>query len=81
MKHQVWTLELFLFLLMYFIFFPPDLLFLENTEVIFRVALALLGEHKDGLLTCDSFEEIMEYLKNVVPTVDKKILDRVMKQV
>jgi hypothetical protein len=23
----------------------------------------------------------MEYLKNVVPTVDKKILDRVMKQV
>jgi hypothetical protein len=60
---------------------PPDLLFLENTEVIFRVALALLGEHKDGLLTCDSFEEIMEYLKNVVPTVDQKILDRVMKQV
>lgn len=58
-----------------------DLLFLENTEVIFRVALALLGEHKDGLLACDSFEEIMEYLKNVVPTVDKKILDRVMKQV
>jgi hypothetical protein len=45
------------------------------------VALALLGEHKDGLLACDSFEEIMEYLKNVVPTVDKKILDKVMKQV
>ncbi|KAJ4444134.1 hypothetical protein ANN_05923 [Periplaneta americana] len=58
-----------------------DLLFLENTEVLFRVALALLGEHKEGLLSCDSFEEIMEYLKNVVPQVDKKMMDRVMKQV
>lgn len=66
---------------MYFFFRPSDLLFLENTEVLFRVAIALLGQHKDGLLTCDSFEEIMEYLKNVVPAVDKKILDKVMKQV
>jgi hypothetical protein len=66
---------------MHFISFSSDLLFLENTEVLFRVALALLGEHKDGLLACDSFEEIMDYLKNVVPTVDKKILDKVMKQV
>ena len=43
--------------------------------------MALLGEHKEGLLACDSFEEIMEYLKNVVPNVDRKILDKVMKQV
>ena len=49
--------------------------------MLFRVAIALLGQHKDGLLTCDSFEEIMDYLKNVVPAVDKKILDKVMKQV
>lgn len=40
-----------------------DLLFLESSEVIFRVALALLEEHQDQLLACDSFEEIMEYLK------------------
>lgn len=40
-----------------------DLLFLESSEVIFRVALALLEEHQDNLLHCDSFEEIMEYLK------------------
>lgn len=25
--------------------------------------MALLEEHQDQLLTCDSFEEIMEYLK------------------
>ncbi|OXU18060.1 hypothetical protein TSAR_005564, partial [Trichomalopsis sarcophagae] len=58
-----------------------DLLFLESSEVIFRVALALLEEHQDQLLCCDSFEEIMEYLKTKVPAVDKVTLDRVMKRV
>ncbi|XP_063986457.1 TBC1 domain family member 1 isoform X1 [Diachasmimorpha longicaudata] len=58
-----------------------DLLFLESSEVIFRVALALLEEHQEQLLMCDSFEEIMEYLKVTVPAVDKAILDRVMKRV
>ncbi|XP_076675073.1 PTB_TBC1D1_like and TBC domain-containing protein plx isoform X3 [Andrena cerasifolii] len=58
-----------------------DLLFLESTEVLFRVSMALLKEHQDQLLRCDSFEEIMEYLKTRVPAVDKEILDRVMKRV
>ncbi|CAG5082111.1 Similar to TBC1D1: TBC1 domain family member 1 (Homo sapiens) [Cotesia congregata] len=58
-----------------------DLLFLESSEVIFRVALALLEEHQEQLLLCDSFEEIMEYLKVKVPAVDKAMLDRVMKHV
>lgn len=58
-----------------------DLLFLESSEVIFRVALALLEEHQDLLIACDSFEEIMDYLKIKVPAVDKLILDRVMKRV
>lgn len=57
-----------------------DLIFLESTEVLFRVSMALLEEHQDQLLTCDSFEEIMEYLKTRVPAVDKEILDRVMKR-
>nr|CAD7427136.1 unnamed protein product [Timema monikensis] len=57
-----------------------DIVFLENTEAIFRVALSLLEEHKDGLLACESFEEIMEYLKNVLPAIDKTTLDKVMKQ-
>ena len=58
-----------------------DLLFLESSEVIFRVALALLEDHQDQLLNCDSFEEIMEYLKVKLPAVDKATLDRVMKRV
>ncbi|XP_066597753.1 TBC1 domain family member 4 isoform X2 [Prorops nasuta] len=58
-----------------------DLLFLESSEVLFRVALALLEDHQEQLLKCDSFEEIMEYLKVRVPAVDKESLDRVMKRV
>ncbi|XP_046476943.1 TBC1 domain family member 1 isoform X1 [Neodiprion pinetum] len=58
-----------------------DLLFLESSEVIFRVAVALLEDHQDQLLCCDSFEEIMEYLKLRVPAVDKGVLERVMKRV
>ncbi|GAB1868963.1 TBC1 domain family member 1 [Camponotus japonicus] len=58
-----------------------DLLFLENSEVLFRVSVALLEEHQDQLLYCDNFEEIMEYLKTRVPAVDKQSLDRIMKRV
>lgn len=49
--------------------------------MIFRVALALLTYHKDKLLHCDSFEEIMNYLKNQLPAIDKPTLDKIMKEV
>ncbi|CAH0549568.1 unnamed protein product [Brassicogethes aeneus] len=58
-----------------------DLLFLENPDVIFRVALALLTYHKQKLLQCDSFEGIMNYLKTQLPLIDKPTLDKTMKQV
>ncbi|KAK3920280.1 TBC1 domain family member 4 [Frankliniella fusca] len=58
-----------------------DLMFVESPEVIFRVAIALLSEHKDGILSCDSFEEIMDYLKTKIPNIDKNQLDRIMKKV
>ncbi|KAG4077312.1 hypothetical protein HA402_009713 [Bradysia odoriphaga] len=58
-----------------------DLLFLESPEVIFKVAVALLDIHKDELLKRDNFEEIMDYIKNVIPQVDAVTLDRVMKDV
>ncbi|XP_071628429.1 TBC1 domain family member 1 isoform X1 [Temnothorax longispinosus] len=58
-----------------------DLLFLESSEVLFRVSVALLEDHQDQLLCCDSFEEIMEYLKTRVPAIDKQSLDRIMKRV
>ncbi|KAJ8980381.1 hypothetical protein NQ317_009375 [Molorchus minor] len=58
-----------------------DLMFFEGPEVIFRVALALLTYHKEKLLQCDSFEEIMNYLKVEVPNIDKPTLDNIMKQI
>lgn len=57
------------------------MLFLESPEVIFKVAIALLDVHKDELLKRDNFEEIMDYIKNVIPQVDAVTLDRVMKDV
>ncbi|CAG9857662.1 unnamed protein product [Phyllotreta striolata] len=58
-----------------------DMILLEGPEVIFKVALALLNHHKDKLLLCDSFEEIMNYLKIQLPNIDKFSLEKIMKQV
>lgn len=58
-----------------------DLMFIEGPEVLFRVALSLLSYHKDGLLKCDSFELVMEYLKSALPEINKEIMDKIMKQV
>ncbi|CAH1987487.1 unnamed protein product [Acanthoscelides obtectus] len=58
-----------------------DLIFLEGSDVVFRVALALLTYHKEKLMHCDSFEEIMNYLKEQLPNIDKTTLEKIMKQV
>ena len=58
-----------------------DLIFLETTDVIFKVVLALFSYHKENLLQLDSFEEIMNYLKNKLPTGDYNKLDAIMKEV
>lgn len=49
--------------------------------MIFKVSIALLEVHKDELLKRDNFEEIMDYLKNVVPKMDAETLDTILKQV
>uniref|UniRef100_A0A1A9X2B1 Rab-GAP TBC domain-containing protein n=1 Tax=Glossina brevipalpis TaxID=37001 RepID=A0A1A9X2B1_9MUSC len=58
-----------------------DLLFLESSEVIFKFALALLTVHKNQLLLRDNFEEIMDYLKNVVPKMDNNTMEKITKMV
>lgn len=58
-----------------------DLLFLESPEVIFKVALTLLDLHKDELMKMDNFEEIMDYLKNVLPKIDGHFLETLLKDV
>lgn len=56
------------------------MLFASN-EVIFRVILSLLQVHKDELLKLDCFEDIMDYLKNVIPKVDEATMTKVFKNV
>ncbi|XP_056116635.1 TBC1 domain family member 4 isoform X3 [Rhinichthys klamathensis goyatoka] len=46
-----------------------DLLFVQGTEVIFKVALCLLSNHEGEILECDCFESIVEYLKSTIPTL------------
>lgn len=54
---------------------------MENSNVIFKVALALLTYHKERLLKCDNFEEIMSYLKTTMTAIDGYALEKIMKQV
>ncbi|XP_016410306.1 TBC1 domain family member 4-like isoform X6 [Sinocyclocheilus rhinocerous] len=46
-----------------------DLLFVQGTEVIFKVALCLLSSHGGEILECDGFESIVDYLKSTIPTL------------
>lgn len=58
-----------------------DLLLFASNEVIFRVILSLLQVHKDELLKLDCFEDLMDYLKNVIPKVDEPTMTKVFKNV
>ncbi|KMZ01697.1 TBC1 domain family member 4 isoform X1 [Drosophila simulans] len=58
-----------------------DLLFLESSDVIFKFAIALLSVHKQQLLAKDNFEEIMDYLKTVVPKMEHTCMEQIMKLV
>lgn len=62
--------------------FPfTDLLFLESSEVVFRVAVKLLEIHQDELMKRDNFEDIMNYMKTTVPDIDAATMDKIMKDV
>ena len=58
-----------------------DLLFFSSDEIIFRVILSLLQVHKDDLMNLDCFEDIMDYLRNVVPNINDVTMSKVFKNV
>ncbi|XP_013417491.1 TBC1 domain family member 1 isoform X2 [Lingula anatina] len=58
-----------------------DLIFLQGMEVIFKVALVLLGSHKELVLQCSSFETIVECLKTTLPEMSMIQMERVINQV
>ncbi|KAK3542772.1 hypothetical protein QTP70_002973 [Hemibagrus guttatus] len=52
-----------------------DLLFVQGTEVIFKVALCLLSNHEGEILECDSFESIVDYLKTTIPALTQNQME------
>lgn len=58
-----------------------DLLFVQGTEVIFKVALCLLSNHEGEILECDSFESIVDYLKTTIPTLTQNQMEETITEV
>ncbi|XP_059418068.1 TBC1 domain family member 4-like isoform X6 [Carassius carassius] len=55
-----------------------DVLFVQGTEVIFKVALCLLSSHEGEILECDGFESIVDYLKSTIPTLTHSQMEEII---
>lgn len=49
--------------------------------MVFRVALSLIADHKDMLLQCRNFEQLMDYFKTTLPSMGASQLERVIHEV
>ncbi|KAF7668148.1 hypothetical protein LDENG_00030320 [Lucifuga dentata] len=58
-----------------------DFLFVQGTEVIFKVALCLLSSHEGEIVECDSFESIVDYLKITLPTLSQAQMEQTIAKV
>jgi hypothetical protein len=50
-------------------------------EILLKVAIVLLGNHKELILQCDSFESIVEFIKTTLPEMGIIQMERVINQV
>ncbi|XP_046903618.1 TBC1 domain family member 4 isoform X5 [Hypomesus transpacificus] len=58
-----------------------DILFVQGTEVIFKVALCLLSSHEGEIVECDNFETIVDYLKTTIPTLTHSQMEQTIAKV
>ncbi|XP_077427350.1 TBC1 domain family member 1 isoform X2 [Vanacampus margaritifer] len=58
-----------------------DMLFLQGPEVIFKVALSLLGSHKPLILQHDSLESIVDFIKTTLPKLGLVQMEKTINQV
>lgn len=63
-----------------FIFFL-DIIFLQGTEVIFKVALSLLSSQETLIMECENFESIVEFLKSSLPDMNTTEMEKIITQV
>ncbi|XP_035875605.1 TBC1 domain family member 1 isoform X2 [Phyllostomus discolor] len=58
-----------------------DMIFLQGTEVIFKVALSLLGSHKPLILQHENLETIVDFIKNTLPNLGLVQMEKTISQV
>ncbi|XP_072239378.1 TBC1 domain family member 1 isoform X2 [Leuresthes tenuis] len=58
-----------------------DMLFLQGSEVIFKVALSLLGSHKPLILQHDTLESIVDFIKTTLPNLGLVQMEKTINQV
>ncbi|XP_048456691.1 TBC1 domain family member 1 isoform X3 [Rhincodon typus] len=58
-----------------------DMIFLQGSEVIFKVALSLLGSHKPLILQHESLESIVDFIKCTLPNLGLVQMEKTINQV
>ncbi|KAM9450209.1 TBC1 domain family member 1 isoform 2-T2 [Clarias gariepinus] len=58
-----------------------DMLFLQGSEVTFKVALSLLGSHKPLILQHDNLESIVDFIKSTLPNLGLVQMEKTINQV
>ncbi|XP_059845012.1 TBC1 domain family member 1 isoform X3 [Hypanus sabinus] len=58
-----------------------DMIFLQGSEVIFKVALSLLGNHKPLILQHESLESIIDFIKCTLPNLGLVQMEKTINQV
>ena len=59
----------------------PDMIFVQGIDVLFKVALMLLVNHRALILQCNSFESVVDFLKTTLPEMVQVQMERVISQV
>uniref|UniRef100_F7FDY6 TBC1 domain family member 4 n=1 Tax=Ornithorhynchus anatinus TaxID=9258 RepID=F7FDY6_ORNAN len=58
-----------------------DIIFLQGTDVIFKVALSLLSSHEALIMECENFESIVDFLKSTLPDMNTSEMEKIVTQV
>nr|XP_023494004.1 TBC1 domain family member 1 isoform X3 [Equus caballus] len=58
-----------------------DMIFLQGSEVMFKVALSLLGSHKPLILQHENLETIVDFIKNTLPNLGLVQMEKTINQV
>lgn len=57
------------------------MMFLQGSEVIFKVALSLLGSHKLLILQHENLETIVDFIKSILPNLGLVQMEKTINQV